>query len=50
MKLGRGEEALRDIEHQIERINLSGENVFRSLLVAQKAELLSNGAATAISL
>jgi class 3 adenylate cyclase len=46
MELGRGEEALRDIEHQIDRIHLGGERVFHSLLLAQKASLLSTDPAT----
>jgi tetratricopeptide (TPR) repeat protein len=46
-ELGRSEEALRGIELQLYRINRSGENLFRSLLLAQKATLLSTDPATA---
>lgn len=41
MELGRSEEALHDVELHLDRTNRSGENLFRSLLLAQKARLLS---------
>ena len=46
-ELGRREEALREIEIQVERIDRSGENLFRSVLLAQKAALLIDDPATA---
>ena len=46
-ELGRRDEALREIEAQVERIDRSGENLFRSVLLAQEAALLIDDPATA---
>jgi tetratricopeptide (TPR) repeat protein len=43
--LNRAAEALEDIDRQLERIADSGEGLFRSLLLGQKAELLCLGSA-----
>jgi predicted ATPase len=37
---GQGEEALAEIDHQLERIGRNSENQFRSLLLAEKASIL----------